>query len=43
MALFTGLLLELAEMEFWPAFVRFWPTVLCLDLLENYAKYKLQK
>jgi len=28
-ALFTSLLLELAEMEFWPAFVWFWPTVYC--------------
>ena len=25
--LFTSLLLELAEMEFWPVFVWFWPTV----------------
>jgi hypothetical protein len=26
-ALFTSLLPELAEMDFWPAFVWFWPTV----------------
>jgi hypothetical protein len=42
-ALFTSLLLELAEMEFWPAFVWFWPTVQCSGIKTLGSNYPIMQ